>query len=173
MRWLSGVVLALLLASCASFETGTRRINIVAQGTKERVNTVYWQNGRYKKTALREINKLFRDRTANEEHEIDPKLIDQINNLLSALALPDDTEVVLTSGYRSPARNTELAKKNKDVAQGSLHTRGKAADIKITGVNAKAVAAVAKTMQGGGVAFYPKTGHIHVDTGGVRGWKSD
>jgi uncharacterized protein YcbK (DUF882 family) len=166
-------VLIFFLTSCASFETGTRRINIVAQGTKERVQTVYWQDGRYEKTALREINRLFRDRTANKEYEIDPKLIDQIHALLSALALPEDTEVVLTSGYREPARNAELASRNKDVAQGSLHTKGKAADIKIAGVSPKAVAAVAKTMQGGGVAWYPKTGHIHVDTGGIRSWKSE
>lgn len=137
------------------------------------MRTVYWQDGRYEKVAMREINKLFRDRTANEEIEIDPKLIDQIYFLLNALALPEDTEVVLTSGYRTPARNRDLAKKNRDVAEHSLHTKGKAADIKIAGVSAKAVAAIAKTMQGGGVSWYPKTGHIHVDTGAVRAWKSD
>jgi uncharacterized protein YcbK (DUF882 family) len=32
------------------------------------------------------------------------------------------------------------------------------------------MAEVAKTMQRGGVAYYPKSGHIHVDTGAVRTW---
>ncbi|MGE3769813.1 MAG: YcbK family protein [Bdellovibrionales bacterium] len=166
------VAFAALLAatSCASYESGSRYINLVYYPGGERVKGIYKTNGSYDKSMMRRINTLFRDRTANEEEEIDPRLIDQINDLLSALALPEDTEVQLVSGFRDPQRNAELARTNKSVARESLHTKGQAADIRIEGISANAVAAVAKTMQGGGVSYYPKTNHIHVDTGAVRSW---
>lgn len=171
LRNLLCLALLFALAACSSmFERGTRSINIVHPPSGERVAGVYWQDGSYVKPVMRKINRLFRDRAANREEEIDPKLIDQIHKLLSALALPEDTEVQLTSGFRDPARNHKLADKNNGVARESLHTKGQAADIRIKGIDGKAVAAVAKTMQHGGVSYYPKSRHIHVDTGDVRSW---
>jgi uncharacterized protein YcbK (DUF882 family) len=168
MRWLN-VAMLLALAGCAG-QTGTRSINIVAAHTKERVQAVYWKNGDYDDQVMAKISHLFRDRAANETYPIDPKLIDQIYELLGALAQPEDTEVQLVNGYRNPARNSKLASADSSVARNSLHTKGQAADIRIPSVSGKAVAAIAKTIQGGGVAYYAKTAHIHVDTGAIRSW---
>lgn len=170
MRFVAAILL-LLLAACAGPRGDAHYINIVHKPSGERVKDVFWENGRgYDRSTLKKINKLFRDRVTGEVYEIDPQLITLIDELLSALALPPGTEVQLTSGFRSFQRNAEMAQKNENVARQSLHTKGQAADIKIAGVNGKAVAAIAQTIQGGGVAFYPKTGHIHVDTGKVRVW---
>ncbi len=149
---------------------GTRRITIAAAHTKEIVSGAYASNGHYDRALMNQIAELFRDRTTGEVHPIDPKLIEVIYNLLSALALPADTRVELTSGFRSPGRQAALAQSNENFARRSLHTTGQAADLKIPGVSGKAIGEIAKTLQDGGVAYYPKTGHIHVDVGAVRTW---
>lgn len=167
------VAAAALLAGCAGFWGGggpPRQINIVHKPSSERVQAVYY-DGDYRRSVLKQINQLFRDRRTGEVHKIDPKLLDLMTELLSALALPPDTEIELTSGFRSPKSQADLVQKQESSARRSLHTTGQAADIRIKGVNGKAVAAVAQTIQGGGVAFYPKTGHIHIDTGAVRTWR--
>ena len=171
MKILLMFMAVIVLAGCVGSQ-GVRRINLVHFPSGERVNMVYFDGYNYDYDTMAKINHLFRDRETGEVYEIDPKLIDIISEVLSALALPADTQVALTSGFRSPGRNAELADKNKNVARESLHTKGKAADIRIGGVSGKAVAAIAGTIQGGGVAYYAKSNHIHVDTGAVRTWKA-
>jgi uncharacterized protein YcbK (DUF882 family) len=171
--WRNIVAAALLLSltACAGlFETGVRRIHIVHKPSGERVNAVYWENGSYDRSVMKKVSRLMRDRTADKTHPIDPKLVDQLHKLLAALALPETTEIEVTSGYRDPSRNAKLSETHSGVARESLHTKGKAVDIRIAGVNSKAVAAISQTMQAGGVAWYPKSRHIHVDTGAVRTW---
>jgi uncharacterized protein YcbK (DUF882 family) len=175
MKFLS-LLLLFLLTACASDDMasnappGNRRVNIVNKATGEKAFVTYVRNGRYDGDAMQKISRLFRDQVTGEVHRIDPKLVDVIYSLLNALALPDDTEITVTSGYRTPARQAEMSQKDENAARKSLHTTGQAADIKIRGVSGKAVAEVAKTLQDGGVAYYPKTGHIHVDVGRIRTW---
>lgn len=172
-KWFALIAVLFLATACAATSGGAeaKRINLWHKPSGERVQAIYWADGSYNRATMRKINQLFRDRTTGEVHPIDPNLIRLIDELLSALALPAGTEVELTSGFRSPSRNADLAERNENVARQSYHTKGQAADIRIAGVNGKAVSAVAQTIQGGGVAFYPKSGHIHVDTGTVRTWK--
>lgn len=170
------LLVSLFLSACAGMggdmaaPPGTRSINIVHKYSGERVNAVYADNGRYDKKVMADISKLFRDRETKEIYPIDPKLIEVMHTLLSALAQPETTEIQLTSGFRSPGRQAEMAQRDENFARRSLHTSGQAADMKIPGVKGKAVAAVAQTLQDGGVAYYPKTQHIHVDTGAIRTW---
>lgn len=171
MNKVFALFLLITVTACAGGGLGSHRINIVHKQSGERVKGTYYSRGSYDQDTMNDINKLFRDRVTGEVYEVDPRLITLIDELLSALALPEGTEVQLTSGFRSFQRNAEMAQKNENVARQSYHTKGQAADIKIPGVKGKAVAAVAQTIQGGGVAFYPKSGHIHVDVGTVRTWK--
>lgn len=171
MKYYPALLLLFVLAACAGHRGDAHQINIVHTASGERVKGVYWDADGYDRGTMKKINHLFRDRVTGEVYEIDPRLIALIDELLSALALPPGTEVQLTSGFRSFQRNAELAQKDENVARKSYHTKGQAADIRIPGVKGKAVAAVAQTVQGGGVAYYPKTGHIHVDVGTVRVWK--
>lgn len=171
LLWLGGCAGdSVVSGSGGAAPPGTRSIYIHAAHTKERVAGAYAHDGRYDAAVMEKLNKLFRDRATGEVHAIDPKLIEVIYSLLSALALPETTEVELTSGFRSPGRQAELAQRDENFARRSLHTTGQAADLKIPAVKGTAIGEIAKTLQDGGVAYYPKTGHIHVDIGAVRTW---
>ena len=148
-----------------------RSVILLRSGTKERLNLTYYKNGHYDSVALRKINKLFRDRLTGRIGKIDPELIDFMVDIRTRLGLPPTVEFTVLSGYRAPASNRKLRRSNKQVAKNSYHLRGWAVDFKIRHVNGKAIAEIAKTMQRGGVSYYPSSNHVHVDLGNIRTWK--
>ncbi|MBI1273029.1 MAG: DUF882 domain-containing protein [Alphaproteobacteria bacterium] len=176
MRFFLAAFLVVLLASCATWQSdptvGTRFIDIGFAHTKERVRVQYATDGSYDDAALDKISYLMRDHVTGEVRDIDPRLINFIVDIRRRLALPEDMPIEVLSGFRSPERNAELAKHDRNVARESWHTKGKAADFRMKGVSGKAIAEIAKTAQKGGVAYYPKTNHVHVDIGGIRSWKA-
>ena len=129
----------------------------------------YWQNGAYVPEALATIRRVLRDHRTNEEHAIDPALLD----LLSVLhaKLETDAPYQIISGYRSPASNRAMHAHSAGVASHSLHTLGKATDIRIAGRGLALVHATALAMGLGGVGYYPDSDFVHVDTGRVRQWQ--
>ena len=140
-------------------------------GTKERLTLTYYKKGSYNPAALRKINKLFRDRLTGRIGKIDPELIDFMVDIRTRLGLPPTVEFIVLSGYRAPESNRKLRRSNKQVAKNSYHLRGWAVDFKIPHVNGKAIAEIAKTMQRGGVSYYPSSNHVHVDLGNIRTWR--
>jgi len=56
------------------------------------------------------------------------------------------------------------------VAKKSLHMQGRAADIRLPGVELKHLRLAALDLKDGGVGYYPKSNFIHVDTGRPRFW---
>lgn len=75
-------------------------------------------------------------------------------------------KIMVTSGYRSPARNRRARG-----AKNSLHMYCAAADIQIPGVSKWELASYARAMTGrGGVGTYCHTNSIHVDVGPERDW---
>lgn len=169
-----------LLASCAPSRdlskapSGDQRIVIWHSGSGERIDVTTRSNGQYNQEAFDQIDKIFRDRKTGEVYPIDPKLIDAIAELRDKLMMSPSDPIELLSGYRSSQSNAKLATINKYVAKNSYHIKGQAADIRIPEMSSGALEAVAKTMQKGGVALYPDGGpdfgHVHVDTGPIRGW---
>jgi uncharacterized protein YcbK (DUF882 family) len=150
-----------------------RFINLSHPQSGEKAQLVYFRNGAYDKQALAKINRLMRDRRADEIGKIDPELIDFLVDIRTRLALPRTIVFEILSGYRSPASNASLARTNGNVAKESQHMYGYAADFRISGVHGSAIAEIAKTMQRGGVSFYPKSNHVHVDIGNIRTWKTN
>jgi len=148
---------------------GEQRIVLWRKGSNERLAVTYRLNGHYSPEAMAKIDYIFRDRQSGAVAEIDPALIDIITDLRDHMLMPPDTEIELLSGYRSAESNALLASTNPYVARNSYHIKGKAADIRMPGMNGKVLEEVATTMQRGGVAYYPD-GHVHVDTGPVRFW---
>ncbi|MEO1702256.1 MAG: D-Ala-D-Ala carboxypeptidase family metallohydrolase [Pseudomonadota bacterium] len=74
--------------------------------------------------------------------------------------------VVITSGYRSPSRNS-----NARGAKNSLHIYCAAADIQIEGVSKWDLASYLRSMPGrGGVGTYCHTKSVHIDIGPKRDW---
>lgn len=174
----SALFLLIILAGCAgmhrdldSAPAGTQSIVMWHKPSGERISVTYRSGGRYNSAAFDKIDNLFRDRRNGDEYAIDPALIDVIADLRDKMMMAVDTPIELTSGYRSTESNSALARSNRNVARNSYHTKGQAADIRIPGMIPSVLELVAKTMQRGGVALYPDSGHVHVDVGPVRGWE--
>ncbi|HUY69219.1 MAG TPA: DUF882 domain-containing protein [Alphaproteobacteria bacterium] len=186
MRKSLALLLVFLLAACGGVShhywlaTGlpktrpdplaSRYIVLVRAHTPERRALVYYHNGGYDPRALRAIDYLFRDRRTGTVGRIDPLLIDFLVDIRTRLDLPETVPFEILSGYRTPESNAILARTNNHVAMESTHMRGWAADFRIPGVSGEAIADVARTMQRGGVAYYPGDNHVHVDIGGLRTW---
>lgn len=148
----------------------TRSIVLSYPKSGERLNLVYYHNGHYDQDALASINRLFRDRHDGTIGAIDPELIDFLVDIRTRLALPPTITFEILSGYRSPETNAQLRLTNGQVATESLHIHGWAVDFRVAGVYGGAIAEIAKTMQRGGVSFYPRDNHVHVDLGNIRTW---
>ena len=112
--------------------------------TGEKINAVYWANGRYDPGVLHQVNHVLRDFRDGEIHAIDPKLLDLLAHLRARLNTSAPYEVV--SGYRSPETNAMLAAMSDGVAAGSLHMVGKAIDMRLTGRSLRQVHRVALGM---------------------------
>lgn len=136
--------------------------------TGDRLNLTYFEQGRYIKDALHEINLLFRDYHDGSVHPIDPALLDQLYDLKHTLEVRKPFHIV--SGYRSPATNADLRKHSDGVAKNSLHMEGRAIDIRIEGLDTRRIRNAALAMQRGGVGYYERSDFVHLDTGSVRTW---
>ena len=148
----------------------TRRIVLVHAPSGEHLDVVYYHDGAYDKDALKKINHIMRDRHANVDGEMDPELIDYMLDLRTRLSLPPTVPFEVFSGYRTRETNDMLARHNNHVAIESLHIHGWAVDFRIAHVNGAALCEIAKTMQRGGVAYYPDDNHVHIDLGNIRTW---
>lgn len=136
--------------------------------TGDKLKLAYFEQGRYVKEALQEINYLFRDFHSGDVHPIDPSLLDQLYDLKQNLDVTRPVHII--SGYRSPVTNAQLRKQSHKVAKHSLHMEGRAIDIRIEGVKTKHIRNAAIAMQRGGVGYYPRANFVHLDTGEIRTW---
>ncbi len=136
--------------------------------TGEKLNLTYFEQGRYVKNALEEINYLFRDYHIGAVHPIDPLLLDQLHDLKKHLDINKPFNVI--SGYRSPLTNASMHSQRAGVAKHSLHMEGRAIDIRVEGLEIKMLRNAALAMGRGGVGYYPTANFVHLDTGEVRTW---
>lgn len=136
--------------------------------TDERLNVVYYADGRYLPEAVDEVSNLLRDFRTEEIKPIDPALLDFLYAL--KLRLEADRPFEVYSGYRSPETNAMLRREGINVAKNSMHLRGKAIDIAIGGYGNSDVFRAAWSLQRGGVGFYRSASFVHLDVGGVRSW---
>ena len=148
-----------------------KRIVMLYPESGERLDLVYRHDGKYDQKALRKIDFLFRDRHAGVVGEIDPELIDYLVDIRTRFNLPPGVTFEILNGYRTKETNARMSRNNPNVAIESLHVHGWAVDFRIPGVDGRAICEVAKTMQRGGVAYYPKSNHVHVDLGNIRTWR--
>ena len=146
-----------------------RRLRLVNAHTWERLDVVYFADGRYDEEALGRIDHLMRDRRADVSRPMDRQLIDDMVRLHGSL----DTEepLHLLSGYRTPETNAKLRKRSRGVAKYSLHMEGRAADIYVPGTSTRTLQAAALAMSSGGVGYYGRSGFVHLDTGRIRHWE--
>jgi uncharacterized protein YcbK (DUF882 family) len=136
--------------------------------TGEKLTTVYWFRGKYLPESLRAINRVLRDHHSDEICPIDPQLLDLLHALGTQVDADQPFEVI--SAYRSPHTNSWLRQFNPSVAEHSMHTEGKAVDLRLPGRDIATVRRAAVALQSGGVGYYPYARFVHLDTGPVRYW---
>jgi uncharacterized protein YcbK (DUF882 family) len=145
-----------------------RRLSFHHLHTGERINAVYWADGRYVPESLREIDNLMRDFRTDQVKHMDPRVLD----ILYALGRTVECTTAFTviGGYRSPATNAMLREKGSGVAKHSLHLKGQAVDLSLPGCNLSHLHRAALSLEAGGVGYYPSSDFIHVDCGPIRHW---
>ena len=89
-----------------------------------------------------------------EAQWFDPALFELLEKLRRGLG---DAPITITSGYRCEKHNAAVGG-----SKNSQHLYGKAADIKVKGVNPREVAQIARTLGFGGIGVY--SSWVHVDT---------
>ena len=136
--------------------------------TGEKLDIQYGAISGYDTTALAEIDHFLRDFRTGEVHSIDPLLLDQLASISHTFGNQGTFEVI--SGFRSPKTNKQLRSNSSKVAKRSLHMKGQAIDVRLTGVRIKKLQQCALQLQCGGVGYYPKSDFVHLDTGRVRYW---
>lgn len=136
--------------------------------TGEKLIATYWADGGYIPEELAAIERLLRDHRSNEVGSIDKNLLDMLHALQHKVEKPGTFQVI--SGYRSASSNAHLQRTTSGVAKRSLHMRGKAIDVRLSGVQLKHLRKAAIAMKSGGVGYYPDSNFIHIDTGRPRYW---
>lgn len=145
-----------------------RSIGFYNLHTGESLTTVYWADGQYLPSSLKEIDFILRDFRTGDVTSIAPRLLDLLHALRGTLESQEPFHLI--SGYRSPKTNRKLAQKSHGVAKKSLHTRGMATDVRLPGRDLDRLRRAAISLQAGGVGYYPKSDFVHVDVGRVRTW---
>jgi uncharacterized protein YcbK (DUF882 family) len=148
--------------------TAPRRVVIHNLHTDERVDAIYFDDGRYVPDALAAVNHVMRDFRTGDIHFMEPELLDLMHSLSKKVESVQPFQII--SGYRSPKTNAMLHERSAGVAVNSFHMRGMATDIRLPDVSLSNLHRAAVEMQRGGVGFYPESDFIHVDVGPVRYW---
>lgn len=165
---LAGVAGFSPISSAQALIRPVRSLHLLNLHTGERVNTVYWEEGRYLPEGLARINRVLRDHRSGETHPMDTDLLDQMVLLGGLLESEQPIEVI--SAYRSPSTNRALRKASTQVAKNSFHTLGKAIDIRLPGCSIKTLYQASLSLRCGGVGYYPSSRFVHLDTGDRRTW---
>lgn len=148
--------------------TSPRSLTLLNVNTKETLSVTYWSDGTYRRDALDSLNRFLRDSQNNQQTEMDPLLFDVMWHTMNIVGYHGDVEVL--SAYRSPTTNAWLASVSRGVARDSQHMNGNAMDIRFPTVPVFKIRQAARSLQMGGVGFYPRSGFVHLDTGPVRYW---
>ena len=89
--------------------------------------------------------------------KVDSELVGRLQELREKIGKP----IIITSGYRCPTHN-----KRVDGSQTSQHMRGKAVDIKVSGMTAKELAKLGEQLGFDGIGTY--SNFVHLDVRGIR-----
>ncbi|SMO41622.1 YcbK family protein [Ruegeria faecimaris] len=145
-----------------------RRIRMYSGRTGERIDMIYWVDGKYIKDAVKEVNHFMRDWRTDQAKDMDLRTIDIMaasHNLLDV-----NEPYMLLSGYRSPQTNAMLRSRSRRVAKNSLHMKGQAADLRLSSRSVSQMAKAAMSCRAGGVGKYHRSNFVHMDCGVVRSW---
>ncbi|PCJ99856.1 MAG: twin-arginine translocation pathway signal sequence domain-containing protein [Zetaproteobacteria bacterium] len=138
--------------------------------TGESFSGVYRVGDKYLPEAFERLNYVLRDFRTEEVFPMDPHVIDILSIIHRKTGATVPYQAL--SGYRSPKTNAMLGRKTRGVASNSFHMYGQAVDIRIPEYSTRKLRNAAKSLEAGGVGYYPRSNFVHVDTGSVRTWIS-
>lgn len=173
MRELAAVLLAATTAAAAPprfFVMGEGTLALANAHTDERVTVRYRRpDGTYDPAALARVNHLFRSNGDGRETHVSLRLVEVLGWLETASGT---RELVVLSGYRSPDYNQGLKAQGRQVAGGSLHTEGLAADLAFPRPVLAKLWHRVRDLQCCGAGYYAREGFLHVDVGRPRFWEA-
>jgi uncharacterized protein YcbK (DUF882 family) len=164
----AGIAAPALVRAQPFSDSGVRRAVLHNLHTGDTFNDVFYADGAYVPGALAEAMRVLRDWRNGEEHPMDPRLFDALHAISVRLDTTRPFQVI--SGYRSPQTNAMLHARSSGVAEHSQHVLGKAADVRIEGVELRNLHSAALDVSAGGVGYYPVSNFVHVDVARVRQW---
>jgi uncharacterized protein YcbK (DUF882 family) len=145
-------------------------LKLVRSHTGEVVDVVYRIGDTYIPEALDQLNNFLRDSHNQEVSYFDPRTFDLLHTMLAKVGKANGAIDVL-SGYRSQETNDMLRESGTtNAAEHSQHIVAKAVDLRVAGVAAPVLRDAAKSLEAGGVGYYPAAQFVHVDVGPVREW---
>lgn len=152
--------------------TAPRALSFVHTHTGERLDLVYAGRNGYIPEALGALNHFLRDHYSGEVGHIDPALFDLLHRVRQGVGSEAPFEVI--SAYRCAATNEQLRlTRGGGVARRSLHTEGRAIDVRLPDIGLDGLRDAAWSLSAGGVGYYPRERFVHLDTGRVRRWGSE
>ncbi|WP_434627495.1 YcbK family protein [Chromobacterium sp. CV08] len=146
-----------------------REVVIHRQATGERRRLLLWDPREgWLRDGYVEACRMLRDVVAGEVRQIDLGLLNMLYAIQSwYLANGVYEPLVVTSGYRNPVRNRGI----EGAARNSMHTYGKAVDMRVRGLTTAQLWQMSAALRAGGVGYYPGKGFVHIDTGRLRYWQ--
>ena len=145
-----------------------RTISLINVNSTETLTVTYWSGGTYHRDALNQLNRFLRDNHDNAQTEMDPLLFDVLWHTMQIAGYSGPVEVL--SAFRSQSTNAWLASVSRGVARDSQHINGNAMDVRFPGMPVFKMRQAARSLQMGGVGYYPRSGFVHLDTGPIRYW---
>jgi uncharacterized protein YcbK (DUF882 family) len=165
-------VASLALTAAAQTEITTpppdRSLSFYNTHNEEHLTVIYKRGNNYVQEGLDNIKHILRDPLTGEEAPIDPALLDFLYDLLHKVGFQGEVHIVC--GYRCVETNTLLHNQSSLVVLGSQHTKGRALDFRLPGIDMKKVWDIAKSMKRGGTGYYRASNFVHIDTGPFRFW---
>jgi uncharacterized protein YcbK (DUF882 family) len=170
----AGAVLASAAASTAVAGWALAReaykhLELEVWHTGESLAVEFSRSGAYIPAALAQIQTLLRDVRSGADHPIDGGLLDTLHELAACWRVPP--KFVVLSGYRAPRVQDVSLGATRAVQERSLHTEGRAIDVRLARIDSRDLAASALTLARGGVGYYRAADFVHLDTGAVRSWR--
>ena len=138
--------------------------------TGETLKVTFWRDGGYDVEALTRLNWFMRDWREAEYRRMDLDLYWALAAIRAgAVGDGHSGRTHIHSGFRTRRTNDMLRRTGHGAARNSLHIEAKAIDLRMEGIDPKAIAGYARWLQVGGVGLYPKS-FVHIDTGRRRSW---
>jgi len=153
-------------AHAVPLASGPQRLSLHNAHTGENFDGPYRDEKGPIAAAMDDLSQLLRGHHSGKQIAYDVAVLDFLAATMAAVGA---TKATILSAYRTPETNAMLARTTFGVADNSQHMYGRALDVRFDGALEQAMQA-ARTMQRGGVGWYPRSSFIHLDSGPVRNW---